>query len=135
MTIGHVYEYCKFLLPTVNRVMTATLPLLVQQSQNLNQTLEDYPQFQKRTQESELASDYLHHTDEEFDNLLKKIPAHMDFLVSADSEIEPVEHDDPSDRMPSALLTASAEDLRHMLAHPVRVTREPEGHGHLRRKR
>ena len=46
----------------------------------------------------------------------------MDFLVPAESESEPVEHDDSRDRMPLSLLTAPAESL--ILAPPLELNHE-----------
>ena len=64
----------------------------------------------------------MHHADAELEEILKRIPAHMDFLVPAESESEPVEHDDSRDRMPLSLLTAPAESL--ILAPPLELNHE-----------
>ena len=72
------------------------------------------------SQDPEVASDYLQHADAEFEEILRKTSAHMDCLISAESQ--PVEHDDPSDSMPLSLLTASAESL--ILAPPIELNRE-----------
>ena len=97
----------------------ATAPTATEQASDLGQlsTIQE-----EESQDLEVASDYLQHADTEFEEILKKIPAHTDFLVPAESESEPVEHDDSHDRMPLSLLTAPAESI--ILAPPLELDHE-----------